>query len=683
MENRKMNVNKIHFLTVFFLVLVLFLGSCKKEIETTINPNQINNMNDLKVPEGFTFSTSGLINFTIEVRSIDNQLLEGVPLRVYTDFEDNGGTLLFTGITNENGFYRTSHPLPNRLTQVVIITTYLGLPDFVIGTVSDGKVEALLGGPYQATYKSGSLPFKSLDAVLEPMGTYNTLGVPDYLEPINDVIDPGMLAMINATLPEYLDMTITHPEWIDPSINYDIEVIEESEVWVTFVDEGACWHNTLGYYTYDLSNPPATKDDISTIFIILPNASEAGGSCGTGGLQPGNKVHLGQFPANTGIGFVLLVRGWSTSSHVVGLGAYQLYSNPDFNPQMGTPEASQRQQFVMVYDDVRDILLTGIEDQQRPQGDKDFNDLVFYITSIEVDGIDTTDYGGPTPGPTDTDGDGVPDDVDEYPADPDRAFNVYYPSQSTFGTLAFEDLWPSKGDYDFNDMIVDYNIQHVTNALNQIVEVFGTLKLRAMGAGFKNGFGMQLGALPTDIASIEFTYEDNSTVNQPLESGQSKAVFILWQNGFNLLPNHGGEIGVNTSHAELQVDIYELDFHITTTQPVSLNVFGVPPYNPFIYVNQDRGKEVHLINFPPTDLANPSYFGTIDDASNPGSSIYYQTSTGLPWAIHIVESFSYPIEKVQVISAYSHFTEWAQSGGSNFSDWYMDLPGYRVQGNIY
>jgi LruC domain-containing protein len=328
-------------------------------------------------------------------------------------------------------------------------------------------------------------------------------------------------------------------------------------------------------------------------------------------------------------------------------------------------------------------LLTGVEDQQRPQGDKDFNDLVFYITAVEVEGIDTTQYNNPVPTPVDTDNDGVPDDVDEYPTDPQRAFNVYYPSQNTFGTLAFEDLWPSKGDYDFNDMVVDYNIRHVTNALNQIVEVFGTLKLRAMGAGYQNGFGFQLGALPGDIANIEFTFEDNSTVNQPLEQGQTKAVFITWQNGFNLLPNQGGEVGVNTSHAETQVDPYELDFHIITSQPVRLSDFGVPPYNPFIYVNQERGKEVHLSDNPPTNLASSSYFGTLNDASDPGNSIFYKTSTGLPWAIHIAESLSYPVEKVQILNAYTHFAEWAQSGGTTYTDWYKDLPGYRVAGNIY
>lgn len=679
----KMKTFKFIIFALALLIINAISTSCKKEINPVVDPDQITDMNNLKVPEGFIFNTTSLIDFTITVKSIDNVLLKGVPLRVYTDFEDNGGALLFSGITNENGILSASHPLPDRLTQVVIVTTYLGLPDFVIGTIADGKVDAVLGGPYQSTFKSGTVPFKSIDVILQPIGTFNTLGVPDYLESINDVIDPGMLSMINATLPEYQNLPNTHPDWVDPSINYDIRVVEESQVWVTFVDEGACWTNTLGFYTYDLDAPPASKNDIETIYIILPNASEAGGSCGVGGLIPGNKVYLGQFQANTGIGLVMLVNGWSTSSHQVSMGSYQLYSNPNFNPQVGGPYAEQRQQFVMVYDDVRDLLLTGVEDQQRPQGDKDFNDLVFYITAIEVDGIDTTEYSGPTPNPTDTDNDGVPDDVDEYPTDPGRAFNVYYPAQNVFGTLAYEDLWPSKGDYDFNDMVVDYNIRHVTNALNQVVDVYGQLKLRAMGAGFQNGFGFQLGITAGEIANVELTYEDNSTVNQPLEPGQNKAVFIAWQNGFNLLPNQGGEVGVNTSHAESQVDPYELDFYITTVQPVRLSDLGVPPYNPFIFINQERTKEVHLPDFEPTTLASPSYFGTLDDASDPGNSVYYKTATGLPWAIHIGESLSYPVEKIQIISAYSHFAEWAQSGGTLYTDWYMDLPGYRIAGNIY
>jgi hypothetical protein len=36
----------------------------------------------------------------------------------------------------------------------------------------------------------------------------------------------------------------------------------------------------------------------------------------------------------------------------------------------------------------------------------------------------------------------------------------------TAGTLAFEDLWPSTGDYDFNDLVVDYDFKIIKTIKN-------------------------------------------------------------------------------------------------------------------------------------------------------------------------------------------------------------------------
>ena len=58
-------------------------------------------------------------------------------------------------------------------------------------------------------------------------------------------------------------------------------------------------------------------------------------------------------------------------------------------------------------------------------------------------------------GITDTDNDGVADEDDDYPSDPYRAYNNYYPAQGVYGTVAFEDNWPNKADYDFNDLVVN------------------------------------------------------------------------------------------------------------------------------------------------------------------------------------------------------------------------------------
>jgi hypothetical protein len=66
-----------------------------------------------------------------------------------------------------------------------------------------------------------------------------------------------------------------------------------------------------------------------------------------------------------------------------------------------------------------------------------------------------------TGGGNDTDGDGIPDNLDAYPLDPTRAFNSYYPNETDFGSFAFEDLWPGYGDYDFNDFVVNFNYKIV------------------------------------------------------------------------------------------------------------------------------------------------------------------------------------------------------------------------------
>ena len=55
----------------------------------------------------------------------------------------------------------------------------------------------------------------------------------------------------------------------------------------------------------------------------------------------------------------------------------------------------------------------------------------------------------------DTDNDGIIDFYDEYPDDPDKAYDTYTPSIYGWGTYAFEDLWPNQGDYDFNDLVIN------------------------------------------------------------------------------------------------------------------------------------------------------------------------------------------------------------------------------------
>jgi LruC domain-containing protein len=106
-------------------------------------------------------------------------------------------------------------------------------------------------------------------------------------------------------------------------------------------------------------------------------------------------------------------------------------------------------------------------------------------------------------------------------------------------------------------------------------------------------------------------------------------------------------------------------------------------FNPFIIVNKNRNKEVHLPDYPPTALVNPAFFGTYDDNSIPTSNRYYKTSKNLPWALNIYDTFEYPIEKTPIIEAYPYFVDWVMSDGNQYADWYKDITGYRNMNKIF
>lgn len=262
-----------------------------------------------------------------------------------------------------------------------------------------------------------------------------------------------------------------------------------------------------------------------------------------------------------------------------------------------------------------------------------------------------------------------------------------YPATG-YGTLAYEDLWPSKGDYDFNDMVIDYRFVITTDNNNMISQLDGTFILKAFGASYENGFGFQLSeaidANDLTVTGYELTSDVVTLSGNGTEAGQSKPTIIVFDNAYEQMAYPGTGIGVNTSPGAtyVQPDTLKIKIIFPANQ-YSFNDLDIANFNPFIIVNLDRAVEVHLPNYPPTDLADLSLLGQSEDASNPGAGTYYKTANNLPWAINIYESFEYPIEKQEIIWAHLKFAEWATSGGVLFPNWYQNLSGYRNNALIY
>lgn len=288
---------------------------------------------------------------------------------------------------------------------------------------------------------------------------------------------------------------------------------------------------------------------------------------------------------------------------------------------------------------------------------------------------------------TDTDGDGVGDPDDEYPLDPLRAYNNYYPSATTFASMAFEDLWPSYGDFDMNDLVVDIRFNKVTNAQNQVVDLVNTYVVKAVGGSFHNGFAFQLddidfGAIQSVTGTVVSPGSYMTFDSKGLETGTDKPVVVVWDNTEKVIHRAGGSF-FNTLNNGLTGTSDTVTITVNFSTPQISSAVGLPPYNHFIIINQLRGKEVHLPGYIPTSKADISVFGTFNDDTNPGIGKYYKSTSNLPWAIFIAEEFAWPLEKADIVTAHLKFAEWAQSSGALYPDWYMDNPGYRNNSNIY
>ena len=263
---------------------------------------------------------------------------------------------------------------------------------------------------------------------------------------------------------------------------------------------------------------------------------------------------------------------------------------------------------------------------------------------------------------TDTDGDGIIDFYDEYPDDANRAYNVYTPSIYGLGTYAFEDLWPNIGDFDFNDLVINYRFTHVYNSAGLIYETIFDFIIKNVGGSFRNGFGIEVNADPNVISEItgyNLTTGKISLNGQGLENNQSKPVIIVFDDAW---------ANVNVNDGKMRVIMH---YH----QPIANNQMG--SLNPFIFIDGDRGREVHFADMEPTDLMDTSLFGTADDDSNPSIGRYYRNSTNLPWGINILYDFTFPKEKNAINKGYTKFASWAVSGGADFTDWYKDQDDYR------
>lgn len=193
------------------------------------------------------------------------------------------------------------------------------------------------------------------------------------LKPVENLVDS-----LKFVFSENGNTLVNNPFLFSDTIQKNIILENESNVFVTFIDESTDKKNTLCWYVYNKSQPPFNRSEINAN-ILFPNISKIGNG---GLLELGYTVQLGseKFPAGTVIGFFLVAGGWNDGNINYNNNTY--YTNYNLHP-------GGDQMHVLFKNAYSHYLVMGFEDNLNPPAD--FNDVLIAV-SDNNEGFEATSF---------------------------------------------------------------------------------------------------------------------------------------------------------------------------------------------------------------------------------------------------------------------------------------------------
>jgi LruC domain-containing protein len=264
----------------------------------------------------------------------------------------------------------------------------------------------------------------------------------------------------------------------------------------------------------------------------------------------------------------------------------------------------------------------------------------------------------------DTDGDGATDDVDPFPCHWRRAGATYVPAENQYGTLAHEDNWPARGDLDFNDAVVAFNVVFFHDISGRTTGARLTVIPRAVGAKTRSGLAVRLPFASEVIAGVSAT-RGGEARNVPYRADAAGVVLTLSD---DLRAEFGpGDTFVNTvSRDASDAPMTVVDVDLSTALDVDVWNGEV---DFFFFRTADPSHEVHGPRFQGTTRMNTALFGTADDASN--GDLRFIDETGMPFVFVLPAATVWPTERTSIYTIFEAFARFASSGGEVGADFYL------------
>lgn len=623
--------------------------------------------------KGGEFNEFGFTTTVPVTLCVDYGDMDGMPSNVYFEVYDTcpvketetayariaGTEPLYAGYTDGQGRFEGTIELPSYIRKAYVLTPAFYARTLLEATRSGDMLTASAesGAPANAAPASTRAKEYHSTAVERDgwktwLGSYDTTYGSIGYEYKGDLKVKNYGALLKAHASVF-DTTKKCPEEYRSS--RDLYLEKSAEVVITLLGSNTCWNSSMGYYYYKTGNKPKSLADADVV-MIFPNTQDGRWSNSPWesrlyqGVERGTAVQLiyypeiadgskagatTVFPADYRIGFVLATNAW-TNRLRAGDKKYRAATSDGLSVNNNGVAYQTPRTAVFRYTDKKSGINSVLFSFEDHNNDENFSDVVFTMTSNPVDAV--TD---------------IPSvDVN----DGKKTANVLR------GIYAFEDLWPSRGDYDMNDVMVRSDYEKVFNEKGIFEESF-MLKTFANFAGNANGLAVTLTRAAAD-AKLEFSVRKPGAETFEAADFERDGKVVL------LTPDVKETMGAT--------------YRITAKYDAPVAEAQAGTIKPFIY-RTDRdgltaGKrwEVHIPYEAPTARAEMSFFGTNDDKSVPEKGIYYVRAENYPFAFFlsgandgdVAKLLDQTNEKSPIDQVYPAYAEWAATNGEKNKDWY-------------
>lgn len=243
---------------------------------------------------------------------------------------------------------------------------------------------------------------------------------------------------------------------------------------------------------------------------------------------------------------------------------------------------------------------------------------------------------------------------------------LYYPGQDRYSVVGYEDQYPNKGDYDFNDLVVAYRVSYGLTTEGKVTQVNGEGYLVARGGSYSHNWHLHM-AIPTSAGIVGqiSMYQPNTSetdVNYPTYVNVDSGLDIQIFSDTGITFKDDQRAFVNTEWDSQFVPGQKFAFAFDLEYPVPLSQMPSAPFDPYLYV-LDTGYEIHL----PGKLPRLGY------SQNTALGIEsFVDGQGFPFALTAPDDWQFPNEYIDLGIAYPQFIDFIGSNKDNNSDWYLN-----------